>query len=85
MENIEVLNKHTGTFKLMGQGILKSSLYNKLFPNKPDRITKNILIRSQRKNTASAANFQQINDRKTITHVKSRITIYNGLWTIIVP
>lgn len=43
--NTEVYNKHTGTFKLMGLWILTTNLYNKLVPNKPDKITKNILNR----------------------------------------
>lgn len=43
MENSEVCNKHAGTFKLMGLGMPRSTLYDKLLANKPDKISKNIL------------------------------------------
>lgn len=54
MENPEVCNKHAGTFKLMGQGMPRSTLYDKLLANKPDKISRNILIGSHMKNTASS-------------------------------
>ena len=54
MENSEVCNKHAGTFKLMGLGMPRSTLYDKLLANKPDKISKNILSWSHMKNTVSS-------------------------------